>query len=223
MPRPLLALATLLVIMVFIVVQRERVAQLSAASYTGLAYISGPLQLDMVVSPPVGAPRDILQFQLHLTNHSDALASPDIRLRIPSNLQVDTSRLPAGVTLNLSDNSIHWLAVVPGQGSTKEISLPLKVTSADLAHPEQAIEAVLRHQESEKTTSALIWIGIPPRINAITSQSHVSIGQPVQLTVDAQGPGPLSENWDLGDGRHVPLNSPAIVYPSPAYTMLPSP
>ncbi len=212
--RPLLALATLLVIILFFAVQREQVAQLSAASYTGLAQISGPLQLDLLISPPVGAPRDILQLQVILTNNSDSLASPDILLRIPSNLQVDTGKLPAGVTLNLSDNSIHWLAVVPGHGATKEMILPLKVTSVDLAHPEQVVEALLEYQGHEQITSALIWIGIPPRINAITSQTHVSVGQPLQLTVDTQGPGPLSEVWDLGDGRRLPLNSPTIVYPA---------
>ena len=149
--RPLLALATLLVIMVLFAVQREQVARLSAASYTGLAQISGPLQLDLLISPPVGAPRDILQLQAILTNKSDSLASPDILIRIPSNLQVDTGKLPAGVTLNLSDNSIHWLAVVPGLSATREMILPLKVTSADLAHPEQAVEAVLQYQGQEQT------------------------------------------------------------------------
>ena len=53
-----------------------------------------------------------------------------------------------------------------------------------------------------------------PRINAITSQTHVSVGQPIQLSVDTEGPGPLSEIWDLGDGRRVPLNNPTIVYPA---------
>lgn len=212
--RPLLALATLLVIMVYFAVQREQVAQLSAASYSGLAQISGPLQLDLLISPPVGAPRDILQLQVILTNNSDALASPDILLQIPLNLQVDTGKLPAGATLNISDNSLRWLAVVPGHGTTKEMTLPLKITSVDLAHPEQVIEAVLHHQDHKQATSALIWIGIPPSINAITSPSHVSVGQPVQLGVDAHGPGPLSEVWELGDGRSIPLNGPTIVYPA---------
>ncbi len=213
-PRPLLALPALLVILVLFAVQRLQVVPLYAASYTGLAQISEPLQLNLAISPPVGAPRDILQLQVILTNNSDALASPDILLHIPSNLQVDTGKLPAGATLNISDNSLRWLAVVPGHGTTKEMTLPLKVTSADLAHPEQVIEAVLRHQGNEQAASALIWIGVPPIINAITSQSHVSVGQPVQLEVDAHGPGPLSEVWELGDGRRIPLKSPTIVYPA---------
>jgi PKD repeat protein len=212
--RPLLALATLLVILVLFAVQRKQVAPLYAASYTGLAQISEPLQLDLAISPPVGAPRDTLQLQVILTNNNDSLISPDILLRIPSNLQVDTGKLPAGATLNITDNSLRWLAVVPGHGATKEMTLPLKVTSADLAHPEEEIEAVLRYQGHEQSTTALIWIGIPPSINGITSPSHVSVGQPIQLQVDAHGPGPLFEIWDLGDGRRVPLNSPTIVYPA---------
>ncbi len=213
-PRPLLALAALLVLIALFVVQREQVAQLSAASYTGLAQIAGPLQLDLVISPPVGSPRDILQLQVVLTNRSDSLISPDVELRLPANIQVDTGKLPAGATLNLASNSVHWLAVVPGQGSAKGMSLPLKITSADFSHPEQTVEAVLRYQDREQTASTQIWIGIPPRINAIANPMQVSVGQPLQLAVEAQGPGPLSEIWDLGDGRRVPLNGPTIVYPA---------
>ena len=71
--RPLLALVTLLVILVLFAVQRKQVAPLFAASYTGLAQISEPLQLDLAISPPVGAPRDILQLQVILTNNNDSL------------------------------------------------------------------------------------------------------------------------------------------------------
>ena len=160
--RPLLVLASLLVISAFIVLQREKALLVSAASYTGLARIDGELQLDLVVSPPIGAPRDTLQLQVFLTNHTDALSSPSIFLQLPSNLQIDVSKLPAGATINLSSNTIQWLAIVPGKNGTREMVLPLKVTSADLKQPEQKITAVLRQQDSERSTSATVWIGIPP-------------------------------------------------------------
>lgn len=213
-PRLMLALVTIVVFMALFVVQWEQIAPISAASYKGLAQINGPLQLDLTVTPAAGSPRDTLQLQVVLTNHSGSMISPNVIIRLPRNIQVDSARLPAGATLNLSDNAIQWLAVVAGNNATKELNLPLRITSADLNHPEQEISAVLRYLDQEKTTSTTIWTGIPPRINGIISSAHVSIGQPLQLTVDAQGPGPLSETWDLGDGRLIPLNSPTIVYPA---------
>jgi PKD repeat protein len=213
-PSLFLVLRTIVVILTLFIVQWEWVAPLSAASYTGRAQISGPLQLDLAVSPPVGSPRDVLQLQAVLTNHSETLLSPDVLLRLPSNIQVDTGKLPAGATLNLSDNSIHWLAVIPGFNATKELSIPLRISSADLSHPEQVIEAYLHFQDREQSTSVPIWIGVPPHVNGITSPSQISVGQPIQLAVDAQGPGPLTEIWDLGDGRRVPLNGPTILYPA---------
>ncbi len=209
----LLVLVIVVITVTNFLMQREFVATLLAASYRGVAQISGPIQLDMLISPAVGAPRDVLQLRLMLTNHTDALLNPNVQLRLPPNLQVNVAKLPSGATLNLSDNAIQWLPVVSGNGATKEINLPLKITAADLSHPEEKIEAVLRYQDHEQSATAEIWVGMPPKINGIINAKQVSIGQPVQLMVDAQGPGPLSETWDLGDGRRIPLNSPKIVYP----------
>ena len=213
-PRPLLAMMALLAILALFILQREKAVSVSAAQYSGSARIDGQLQLDLLISPPIGTPRDTLQLQILLTNHGDSLASPNVQLLLPTNLQADVSKLPSGATINLSTNTIQWLALVPGQNGTKLMSLPLKVTSADLRQPEQTITAILNHQENEQTASATIWIGIPPRILGLVSSPRVSVGQPVQLQVDASGPGPFSEIWDLGDGRLIPLNSPTIVYPS---------
>ena len=212
--RSLLALTILFVVMASVVMQYERPALLSAATYTGVAQLSGPLQLDLVVSPPVGAPRDRLQLRVLLTNHSDTLASPEILLQLPSNLQIDSGKLAAGATMNLASNTVQWLAVVPGQNGTRELTLPLKVAAVDLAHPEQKITVTMRHDGLEESTSTVLWLGIPPLINGISSPSHVSIGQPLKLEVDATGPGPLSEVWELGDGRRLPISSPPVVYPT---------
>jgi PKD repeat protein len=40
------------------------------------------------------------------------------------------------------------------------------------------------------------------------------VGQSVQLTADLAGSGPISQHWDLGDGRRVDVNEPVIVYPA---------
>ena len=212
--RPLPAVVAILALFVLFILQREQAVPVSAAKYTGTARIDGQLQLDLLVSPPIGSPRETLQLQVLLTNHGDSLASPKVQLQLPSNLEADTTRLPSGATINLSTNTIQWLALVPGQNGTKEMLLPLKVTSADLKQPEHTLKAVLTHQETVQSAEVTLWIGIPPQIQGLSSSPRVSVGQPVQLKVDVAGPGPLSEIWELGDGRRIPLNSPIIVYPS---------
>lgn len=214
-PRPLQVVLALLVIGTLFSLQREQAALISAASYTGVARIDGELQLDLVVSPPIGTPRDNLQLQVSLTNRAQAIAAPDIQLQLPANLQVDISHLPPGANINLSSNTIHWSPIVPGQYGLKEMSLSLKVASADLKQPEQVITAVLSQQDSERSASATIWIGIPPQITGLVSEQRISVGQSLQLQVDTKGPGPMTEDWELGDGRRLPLNSPTVVYASP--------
>ncbi len=212
-PRPLLALMVLLAILALFILQREQAVLVSAANYSGTARIEGTLQLDLLVSPPVGVPRDTLNLQILLTNQGDALASPTVDIQLPSNLETETNRLPAGATINLSSNTVQWLPLVPAQNGMKEMSIPLKVASADLKQPEQVITAVLKNGASEESASTTIWTGIPPKIYSIASSQTVSVGQPIQLQVETSGPGPFSETWQLGDGRRIPINDPSIVYP----------
>lgn len=212
-PRPLLALIVTLTFLALFNLQREQAALVSAASYSGTARIEGRLQLDLMVSPPVGAPRDTLNLQILLTNHEDTTASPTVDIQLPSNLEINNNRLPSGATINLSSNSIQWLPLVPGQNGTKEMNIPLKIISADLKQPEQIISALLKNGSTESNAAVTIWTGIPPKIQSITNPKTIAVGQPLQLQVEAIGPGPFSETWLLGDGRRLPLNTPSIVYP----------
>ena len=211
--RLLLALLAILAVAFFSLVRRDTTVLTSAASYTGSASLSGPIQLDLTVSPPIGSPRDTLQLHVRLANSTSSFVSPQVLIQLPTTLRMDSSQLPTGVTSNVAANSIQWLPVVPASGGVRELSLPLKVSSADLARPEQPITVQLLTSDGPKSTATLLWIGIPPRIAKLDHPTHISVGQPLQLATEVQGPGPFVETWELGDGRRVPVQSPAVVYP----------
>jgi len=80
--------------------------------------------------------------------------------------------------------------------------------------PEQSVTALLRHQGTEHTAAAPLWLGIPPLIGELLPQNTVAVGQPIQLQADVAGPGPLSAIWDLGDGRRLELVDPVVVFPT---------
>ncbi|MFN2294887.1 MAG: PKD domain-containing protein [Candidatus Promineifilaceae bacterium] len=212
--RLLLTLMVVFTIMGLSLVRRDNTALSNAATYTGTALIDGPIRLDMAISPPVGSPRDALELRVRVTNSTTSFVSPQVQLQIPGTLHVDPGRMPAGVTANIANNSIQWLPVVPPSGEAREIILALTVNSADLTHPEQQVSVQLITDQGSREASTILWIGIPPRVEGLNVSSHVSIGQQLQLEPRVQGPGPYNETWDLGDGRHVAVNSPIIVYPT---------
>jgi uncharacterized protein YkwD/PKD repeat protein len=213
-PRLLVAVMVVAAIIASFFVQRDQAASTLAASYTGVAQIAGPLQLDLSVSPPIGTPRDTLRLTAVLTNHQSLFASPTITLKLPSVLRAELSDLPAGATMNLATNSLQWLPVVPPNGERRELVLDLKVSSADLTHPEQTLTAAMHTTEEALDTSVVLWIGIPPKVKGFEGPLRVSVGQPLPLVAEIEGPGPFTEQWDLGDGRRVPVNQPTIVYPT---------
>lgn len=211
--RVLSVLAVLAVFAAIAFMQRDYAELTMAASYTGTATIEGPIRLDLVVSPPVGSPRDTMQLHIRVTNNSPTFTSPQIELQLPDSLRLGRGQLPTGMTANMNANTLQWLPVVPANASREEI-FALKVSSADLTHPEQQVVMRLRTDSGEQTASALLWIGVPPRIMALDNQTHVSVGEPLSLGATIQGPGPFSETWDLGDGRRVVVNSPTVVFPT---------
>ena len=212
--RLLLALMVILAIGGLSLVRRDNTALTTAASYSGTASIEGPVRLMLAISPPVGSPRDTLQLLVRVTNQTASFVSPQVQLQLPATLRVDPGQMPTGVTANIANNNIQWLPVVPPSGETRELVLPLAVSSADLTHPEQHVSIQLKTEEGTYEASTTLWIGIPPRIEGLDTLSHVSVGQQFQLKPRVQGPGPFSETWELGDGRQVAVNSPTIVYPS---------
>ncbi len=193
-------------------VGRDTAAFDPSEPFNGLAQIDGPLALNMTVSPPIAAPGDTLILSLHLRNEMKVTASPSLSLRLPPGLHADTAVLPTGMTLNLQTNALNWLPILPANGGEQQIDIPLRVESADLTQPERIVTAVLRYEEAEQTADASIWIGLPPQINQIRPLPSVAVGQPVQLIADIGGPGPISQSWQLGDGRRVDVADPIVAF-----------
>lgn len=186
----------------------------SAVLYTGYARAdSGPLTLEVSVNPPVGQPGDVLQLNARVSNRGAAALSPSVVLQLPRGVVADAYALPTGATLNLQDNRIDWLPVVPG-GTALDFTLDMVVSTTDVLVPEQTVNALLRHQGAEQTTEAGLWIGIPPIIGGLLPQHQVAVGQPIALRAEIAGPGPIKTVWDLGDGRRLDLPEPVVVFPS---------
>ena len=189
-------------------------------SFSGRAQLDGPLTLTLTVSPPVSAPGDVVLLTVQLQNQMKVSAAPDVILRLPPGLGPDTGQMPAGVTINLQTRTLNWLPILPANGGQQQIEVALRVETADIAQPAQAVTAVLRYEASEQAVSAPIWIGTPPHIDRILPLPPVAVGQPVQLLAELSGSGPVAQAWDLGDGRRVDVNDPVVAYAAAgAYTV----
>jgi uncharacterized protein YkwD/PKD repeat protein len=186
----------------------------SAVLYSGYARAdSGPLTLEVTVTPPVGLPGDILQVNVRVTNRGVASLSPSAVVNLPRGVAADVFALPAGATFNLQENRIDWLPIVPA-GGVVEFTLDAAVQAADVLTPEQDVVALLRHQGAEQETAARLWLGIAPLVGEVLAQGQVAVGQPVSLRAEIAGPGPIKTVWDLGDGRRLDLAEPEVVYPA---------
>lgn len=189
-------------------------APVTANAYPGALQISGPVQLDVKITPPISAPGEMLELSFTLVNLDQMTHTPEISLQLPPNLRLDVTRLPAGLTANLAAHRLDWLPVLAANGGRQQFSLPLRVETADILNPEQRITAVLKLNNTIREASTSIWVGIPPRIVGLNIPAQVAVGLPVQLGAETTGPGPISQSWQLGDGRRVDVNDPVIVYPA---------
>lgn len=181
---------------------------------SGLAQVSDSLQLQISLSPPFSQPGTPLQLQAILTNVDTQTAAPEVVFQLPAGLALADGLLPAGVTVNVQNRSLTWLPVVPS-GGMAQISLPLRVETADVQNPEQVVTAVLKFNNAQETVTAPFWAGIPPQISGILSPPQVSVGQPFQLRAQLSGSGPFSQEWDLGDGRVLKVHDPVILFSQP--------
>lgn len=181
---------------------------------SGLAQVSDSLQLQVSLSPPFSQPGTPLQLQAVLTNVAQQAVAPEVIFQLPPGLVLADGALPAGVTVNMQNHSLLWLPVVP-PGGFAQISLPLRLETADVKNPEQAVTAVLTFNNAQETITAQFWAGIPPQIAAILSPPQVSVGQPFQLRAEMNGSGPFTQVWDLGDGRVLKVIDPLILFSQP--------
>lgn len=208
----ILSIFLLAVVGVLLYIRQATTAEVLVVS--GLLQVSDSLQLDVSVSPPVTQPGDSLQLQAILTNLEPTSLSPEVIFHLPPGLVLENQFLPAGMTMNVKANSLHWLPVVAANGGRQQLSLALRVGTADLHEPNREMKTVLRLNGSEESVVTSFWVGIPPQVDVILAPPQVSVGQPFQLRADMSGSGPFTQVWDLGDGRTVKVNDPIVVFPA---------
>lgn len=181
---------------------------------TGLVDLQEVLPLELVISPSILTPGDRLTVDVRVLNVDQVTHSPEILLTLPAGMTVENLLLPAGVSLNLQTRTLTWLPVVGANGGMQQISLPLRVETADIAKPNQEITAVVRVDGQEYQQAAQLWVGIAPQAAEILAPLQISVGQPLQLRANISGSGPFSQAWELGDGRTVLVNDPLVVFPA---------
>lgn len=212
---PIILLSLGLVALLFLFGQRRLAANSTALSnlYTGHAQISGPLQLDLAISPAVAQVGDVLTLQLTLLNQETAVAAPEISLAIPDSLKLDLTQVGRGTTINLQTNNLTWQPVANANGGLVQASFTLQVAYVDPAQPEQTIAVTLHSAGQQKQVDLVLWTGVAPQGQPIINPARASVGQPVQLMAETAGSGPITQLWSSGDGRLIPANNPVIVYP----------
>lgn len=189
---------------------------LSAVQYTGYGSVtSGPLTLEVSLDPPIAQPGEQMLLTARLSNNGAALMSPDVVIALPDGVSANAFDLPAGATINLPDGLLSWNPSVGPNQPQRELALTLTVQTVDVAQPEQPVRFVLRDGVEERDGRALVWTGIPPIVNSVPGRQTVAVGQPVKLSAGISGPGPISELWDLGDGRRLALSAPEVAFAVP--------
>ncbi len=181
--------------------------------FSGFSQIEGPLQLQVTFDPPVVGAGQPVTATFTLTNQSNSAAAPAVDILIPPTLALNTKQLPIGLSLNALADHLTWLPVVQPNGDREQIQLHLTTVFADVLHPEQSLAITLQNGESVQTMNATLWLGVPPQVS-LTALAPVAVGQLVSLQASASGPGPLTQTWDLGDGRVIHAQNPTVVFPA---------
>jgi PKD repeat protein len=193
---------------------RQRAIAATEVSDFGMAQISGPIQLDVTLTPNAVQPGEIIQLNVNVANLGQTTQLPEIKFQLPPAISLDSMLLPQGMTANLAANELNWRPVVSANGGQLQFSLPLQAGVADVMNPDQVITAVLQIENTEYTARAGFWLGVPPQIGSISAPAQIAVGQPIQLQAESIGSGPFTQSWQLGDGRRVDVSDPSVVYPA---------
>ncbi len=190
-------------------------AQLPAPTATGYAVRSGPLQLEMVLSPPVVAPGEAMDLILTATNETTGGLTPEVAIPIPDHLELSTGILPASTTYNFTTGTVSWQPFLNGQGAQERLSLRFRVGPAEIDEPVRTVSVYLDPAKGQPPLTASYWVGLPPTATLIVNPQTPAVGQPVQLLAQTGGTGPLTQVWETGDHRRLEAVDPVIVYPLP--------
>ena len=188
----------------------------AAVTYTGYGSVtSGPLNFELSLVPPVAQPGEHMTLSAHLTNTGASAVTPSIIIKLPHGVAGDVSNLPSGVTLNLQDGTLTWAPSVGPLQTSRDLTIDLTVQTVEVNQPEQPVQFYLRDGVQERQGETLVWIGIPPIVNAVSERQTVAVGQPLTLQAGVSGPGPITQLWDLGDGRRLTVNEPEVAFALP--------
>lgn len=178
----------------------------------GTAEISGPITLSVSTNPAVIQPGDEFELSILLVNTTRSTYSPAIQFNLPNTVQLQSTALPSGMTINYQTGHLDWLPVLSGNNGRIEHTLKFKAGSAHILQPEQAIRINMSINNQQLTVDSRFWLGTAPTVDGIVLPNQVAIGQPVQLRADVSGSGPITQRWELGDGRQVDVNNPEVVF-----------
>ncbi len=174
----------------------------------------GPIAFSMSASPEAVTPGQSFSLNLTVSSNSEFQIFPEITIGIPDTISAEMGPLPAGVIFDMQNRRISWQPIVDGQEKSSLISLQFTANVASIQEPIQDIVAQIKVGDDVQAASTSIWIGVLPTANFSFDPPQVAVGQPVQVKAQVSGPGPISQEWDLGDGRIVEALDPTIIFPT---------
>ena len=171
---------------------------------------NGIVALEMRIEPAAVQAGDEVTLEIIATNRGAQANLISLRSILPSNVNYDTTQIPASTSFNYQQRQFTWQPVVPA-GQTRRFTLPMTVTVADLTEPIQKVEANVQNGGIFERLSAEFWVGIPPTASIIAPDT-IPIGRSIQLYADIQGPGPFAQEWRTTDGRTLRAANPEISF-----------
>ncbi len=175
---------------------------------------SGSLvELTVRPSPEAVSPGQSFNLELQVRNNSAFQASPEITVEIPNAISLNMPSIPSGVIFDVRNRTISWRPIVEGQGAEDAVTLQFTANVATIEQPHQEILSQIRLGNDVQTVAASVWIGVMPSAAILFDPPQVAVGQPVQMNAQVSGPGYISQEWHLGDGRVVEAQDPTVIFP----------
>lgn len=170
------------------------------------------LQVEFAVSPQASRLGDPLLVEVKLTNLGQSVADPALTIGFPDELAFDMTAVPRGTTVDVQTKSMVWRPVIEA-GQVREFRIPVTMALFEAQKPQRELFATIDFAGQTNEIRAEYWVGVLPSVSIIGPDT-VSVGQSVQLFADVTGPGPLTQGWDLGDGREFDAVNPLVQYGS---------
>ena len=173
-----------------------------------------PVELTVNLIPKAVSPGQSFNLYLEVTNSGEFQVSPEIIVGVPDAISLDMRAIPAGMIFNVQNNTISWRPIIEGQETADGIPLQFTANVATIEEPLQEITSQIMLGDEARTVTASVWIGVLPTANIFFDPPLVAVGQPVQMQAQVHGPGPINQEWFLGDGRVVEAQDPTVIFPA---------